>query len=110
MSKTAGGDVFILRVENECTVSALYSCDPPVPSVQISGLPIIKQMTDKGDGTYTADYTVSSSGTVTVSAELLKAGGAHEYYFGNQNWAGTPSYSTVSEINYDWGGSSNAGI
>ena len=62
-------------------------------------------MTDNGDGTYTADYTVSQSGTVTVSAELLKAGGAHEYYFDNQNWSGNPSYSTVSEIYYDWGGS-----
>ena len=58
VSKTVGGDIFILRVENNCAVSTSYSCNP-VSSVQISGLPIIKHMTDNSDGTYTTDYTVS---------------------------------------------------
>ena len=59
MSQTTGGDIFQLRVENLCTVSTHYTCDLVAPSQNLSGLPIIKTMTDNGDGTYTADYLVS---------------------------------------------------
>ena len=59
VSQTTGGDVFQLRVENLCTVSTHYTCDPVAPYQNLSGLPIIKTMTDNGGGTYTANYSVS---------------------------------------------------
>ena len=48
-------------------------------------------MKDNRDGTYTADYTVSSSGSVSVSVELLKTG-IRYWSFGNSNWEGKPTF------------------
>ena len=31
VSQTTGGDIFVLRVENECTMSYHYTCDPVAP-------------------------------------------------------------------------------
>jgi hypothetical protein len=59
VSQTTGGDIFQLRVEDLCVVSTHYGCDAVLPSQNLPGLPIIKKMTDNGDGTYSADYTVS---------------------------------------------------
>ena len=40
-------------------------------------------MIDNFDGTYTAEYTVSNTGAVTVSVELLTQGGLYAEYFNN---------------------------
>ena len=47
-------------------------------------------MTDNGDGTYTADYSVSQAGTVTVSSELLTGNGVQGWYYNNQFFSGPP--------------------
>lgn len=54
------------------------------------GLPIEKQMTDLGNGTYTVDYTVPSGGTFIVSVQPVKLSGLKAEYFTNDNWSGTP--------------------
>ncbi len=60
-------------------------------------------MTDNGDGTFSSDYTVSVAGAVTVSVELLKAGGIYAEYFNNQFLSGAPVASQIeSEINHNW--------
>ena len=41
----------------------------------MTGLPIWKKMIDNGDGMYTSDFTVPSSGTFTVSVSIAKSGG-----------------------------------
>ena len=58
----------------------------------MTGLPIKKQMTDLGDGTYTVDYTVPSCGTFIVSVELS---GLKAEYFTNHNWSGTPAITRI---------------
>jgi hypothetical protein len=52
-------------------------------------------MNDNGDGTYTADYTVSSSGLVTVSVELLTQGGLYTEYFNNMDLSGVPVLTQI---------------
>ena len=54
-------------------------------------------MTDNGDGTYTADYTVSSAGSVSVSVELLKTGIKY-WSFGNSNWEGKPTFKVDDDM------------
>jgi len=61
-------------------------------------------MTDNGDGTFFSDYIVSGPGTVTVSVELLNAGGVYAEYFNNVDWSGAPAATQIeSEINHNWG-------
>ena len=50
-------------------------------------------MTDNGDGTYSADFLLSQTGSVTVSVELMSesvSGGAYVEYFNNINLYGAP--------------------
>ena len=61
----------------------------------MTGLPIKKQMTDLGDGTYTVDYTVPSSGTFIVFVELSGLNGLKAEYFTNKNWSGTPAITRI---------------
>jgi len=61
----------------------------------MTGLPISKLMTDKGDGTYTSDYTVPSGGTFTVSVDLYKPGGLKAEYFANTDCTGTPAITRI---------------
>ena len=91
VSQTTGGDIFKLRVEHECTVSSYYDCLPVAPYQNLSGLPIVKNMIDNGDGTYNADFSVSSTGSVTVSVELLRVGGLLEYDYNGQAFPGSTS-------------------
>ena len=69
----------------------------------MTGLPILKQMTDNGDGTYTADYTVPSGGTFFVSVELFQTGGLNAEYFNNISWTGSPVVNKVDlTIDFDY--------
>ena len=61
-------------------------------------------MTDKGDGTYTVDYTVPSSGSFIVRVDLVKPGGLMGEYFNNMNWSGTPAVTKIDPtINFSNG-------
>mmetsp|Transcript_39217 Transcript_39217/g.44954 ORF Transcript_39217/g.44954 Transcript_39217/m.44954 type:complete len:116 (-) Transcript_39217:14735-15082(-) len=60
-------------------------------------------MTDNGDGTYSASYSVPLDGAVTVSVFLLQAGGAYVEYFDNVFMDGTPAASGIDPtIDHDW--------
>ena len=71
------------------------------------GLPIFKKMTDNGDGTYSADYMLSQTGSVTVSVELLSEGGGGAYveYFDNNAVSGAPVFAKkeMKSLNFQWG-------
>ena len=71
---------------------------------EVRGLPIIKQMTDNGDGTYYVEYYVPEAGTITVSAVLLRQGGLWAEYFNNAFLDGVPAIARVeSFLDYQWG-------
>ena len=53
---------------------------------------IYDQMTDKKDGTYTYNLTVSLNGTISIHAIIIQAGMCGEY-FGNVDWNDAPEYS-----------------
>ena len=68
-------------------------CELSASSQNLSGLPIIKKMSDNGDGTYSANYLLTQTGSVTVSVELMSkssSGGAYVEYFDNINVLGAP--------------------
>ena len=72
----------------------------------MTGLPIRKKMTDNGDGTYTADYTVPSGGTFTVSVDLTLTGGLKAEYFSSPAWTGTPTITRIDPtVYFNWGSS-----
>jgi len=90
VASTSGGDVFFLRVENFCTVTVNHRCDLSPDSANLSELPILTQMTDLGDGTYTSTYVITEYGPVTVSVELMNVGGLYAEYFNNNSLTGVP--------------------
>lgn len=81
ISQTTGGDTFIMRLEQHCTVTNSRLCVEDAASDNVPGLPTFTVMTDNGDGTYQADYTMTGAGTITVSVELMSGNGDWlEYY------------------------------
>ena len=60
-------------------------------------------MTDKGDGTYTASYTISRQGIVTTSVVLARKGGLYAEYFNNAFLSGVPTLTKVDNVmNFNW--------
>lgn len=68
VARTAGGDTFQLKIEQQCTISSNICCVTSPTQDNVPGLPIDATMTDNGDGTYSHTYTVTGGGgTVTAS-------------------------------------------
>ena len=67
--QSSGGDSFTLIVEQLCLWDET-NCNLESTQDSVAGLPISVPMTDVGDGTYTANYSVIAPGTVTVSVDL----------------------------------------
>lgn len=102
--RTTGGDFFFLHIEQLCYVTDNYRCDLSLLQDNVATLPIIKQMTDNGDGTYYADYLVPEAGTMTVSVVLLRQGGLYAEYFNNAFLDGVPALTRVENfLDYEWG-------
>jgi len=63
-------------------------------------------MTDHGDGTYSAKYTISRQGKVTTSVVLARKGGLYAEYFNNAFLSGVPTLTKVDNImNFNWSNS-----
>lgn len=61
----------MLRIENLCTLSNLsIDCVETADSAGIPELPMVIPMTDNADGTYYAEYTLSSGGDINLSVTL----------------------------------------
>ena len=68
------------------------------------GLPIVIQMADNSDGTYSTTYNVLQEGTVTISVLLMRQGGLSAEYFNNAFLDGVPAMQRVDNfLDYDWG-------
>ena len=63
-------------------------------------------MTDNGDETYEADYTIlGGTGTVAISAEVFTRGGLYAEHFTNISLAGDPEVcQTDADIDNYWAG------
>lgn len=60
-------------------------------------------MTDNGDGTYLAKYTISRQGKVTTSVVLARKGGLYAEYFNNAFLSGVPTLTKVDNIlSFNW--------
>ena len=99
----------MLRVEDKCNVvtGETLTCMIDAGSDNVSGLPILKEMTDNGDGTYTATYSFSGSSGIdlVVSAEFVGESGIWVEYYNNKEGTGTPELARWenSDMDYDWG-------
>jgi hypothetical protein len=82
-------------------VTRIHGCDLSPSSDNLAGLPIVTEMTDNGDGTYTADYIVSADGSVTVSVELVETGILVEY-FTNRSISGIPEITRIENVSLDY--------
>lgn len=104
--QTSGGDIFILKLEQDCTVTNSHLCAESVSSDNIPGLPTFTVMTYIGSGQYQADYTITSHGTITVSVELVSGNGNYVEYYNTKDFTGTADSKTgiyYQDINYNYG-------
>ena len=109
-ARTTGGDVMFLRVTDVCRkATGSFNCvrvastDVHYVSTIVAS-PIVKQLTDNSDGTYTGAYTVNAKGYVTVAVYLMTNGGLYGEYFENIWFDGTPALTKVdSTLNFNWG-------
>ena len=74
----------------------------------MAGLPLSITMTDNGDGTYDGSYSVTAtSGTVTVSVDLVDSEGIVAMYWKNTALTGDPAITREEpNIDFSWGGGS----
>lgn len=95
--KTTGGDYFTITIEQLCNPSTIFDCNLDAAQDSVAGLPISMVMTDNGDGTYAASYTISaSSGTISVGVILMSGPGIQADYYNNYYWT-SPVYATQYE-------------
>ena len=104
VAKTTGGDFFFLHVEQLCFLSpGNYRCDLSLDQTNTKGLPILKLMTDNGDGTYSIKFTIYENGSISVSIVLARIGGLYAEYFNNAFLDGPNVLSRVDNtIDFDW--------
>jgi hypothetical protein len=104
IDRAVGGDIIFLEVTNECDRNLNFYCAEVASTRKVLDSPIVMQMTDNLDGTYSAAYSVPLDGTITVSVFLMRSGGAYSEWFDNLLMDGTPALSRIdSEIDFDWG-------
>ena len=60
----SGGDVWIVRVSNECTKANDYYCSTVSGAASVLSGSFSGVMTDNGDGTYSYTYTISTTGRI----------------------------------------------
>jgi hypothetical protein len=87
-----------------CHVTDNYRCDELRDHSEYTELPIYREMTDNGDGTYFAEYVINRDGDVTVFVVLARKGGLYAEYFNNAFLEGIPALTRVdSKLNFtEW--------
>lgn len=62
------------------------------------------KMTDRGDGTYSANYNIKRDGLATASVVLARVGGLYAEYFNNAFLSGTPTRTQIdNNLDFQWG-------
>ena len=102
VAKTSGGDRFVLRIEQRCTLSDI--CCRINGSDNVPGLPFEVVMNDNGNGTYEYTYTIrGGGGSATVSVFTPISGGSFAQYWTNFYRSGDPAYCFVEgQIDNYW--------
>lgn len=60
-------------------------------------------MTDKGNGTYTYEYTIEQSGEISFLIVLLNENGVHGDYFASSDFTGEIATTIISpDLYFDW--------
>jgi beta-glucosidase len=66
-------------------------------------LPLFKEFTDNGDGSYTCEYAIDRDGSITVAVVLARRGGLYAEYFNNAFLSGVPILTKVdNSVDFDW--------
>ena len=68
---TTGGQYFAITVEDSCSLDLNFYCEQNSLATNILYPPIMKLMTDDGNGTYTTTYNVELNGYATVDVFVL---------------------------------------
>ena len=85
--KTTGGDIFVVKITNECEKNAEeFECF--AVDNQTTGLSpeLYAQMTDNGDGTYQYNYTSNANGNITVSVFILDQPGIYMQFYNERTY------------------------
>ena len=94
----SGGDLVYLYAEQVCTWDGT-DCNLHVTlNDNLAGLPQEIQMTDNGDGTYSAPLTVNDVGTLSVSAKVF-----YEGLMGTYSMSGYTIVEYNEGLRHDWG-------
>lgn len=102
--KTTGGDYYFLHVDDLCYVTDNYQCVLSQNNYALEEVPIYTQMTDNGDGTYFANYTIARESQVTVGIIIARQGGLYAEYFNNAFLSGVPTVTQVDNFfDFQWG-------
>ena len=103
-ASTTGGFIYYIHVYDRCALNLNFFCEETALSSHILDPPIMKMMTDNGDGTYSATYSVNVNGLASVDVLILNQGGFYAEYFNNAFLDGIPAIARIdSEIDFDWG-------
>ena len=78
----SGGDLVYLYAEQVCTWEGIDCHLDVTANDNLAGLPQEIQMTDNGDGTYTAPLKVNGVGNLSVSAKVFYEGLMSTYTMG----------------------------
>ena len=102
--RTTGGDIYYLHLLDRCYLDNNFYCTESPDATNILQPPIMKLMTDNGNGTYTTTYSSKYDGLATLDILVLYQGGWYAEYFNNAFLDGVPAIKrTDNLINFDWG-------
>jgi cysteine-rich repeat protein len=100
---TIGGEQFYAKIMNQCTTGSNFEWVAISNRRNIVGATVFEKMNDHGNGTYTYDFTVSSTGNFTVAPMLYSQGYLYAEYFNNTACSGTHKYSdNPRDIHHVW--------
>jgi hypothetical protein len=108
----SSGLLYFITFSNECTrATGNFACEATTGREQVVDSIYEIQMTDNGDGTYSATTTISRPGDITYYIRKYTQGGVYNEYFSTTNWSGTNGYINItSTLDHYWGGAIYGGV
>ena len=105
--RTVGGDLIFMNVTNYCERQGNFPCIRSTNTLygpNILTKPIMQQLTDHNDGTYTGSLNISTAGNVTLDLFLFNNSGLYGEYFLGMNLEGISPFQRIDDnINFLWG-------
>lgn len=91
-----GGETLTIEVHNECTLDSDYYWTEVPGATQVLTSPLVANMTDNGDGTYSYSYSVDLDGIVTVF--VYKESYITGVFYDNVAFGGTSITKTITTL------------